>query len=144
MHPCLCSSPSSYLFSQPSAPGTEPWKSGNPKQLGLPEEIVELVNAFPFGIRECTYTNDLFVPLIPPFDRAMELTDLYYQHGAWMSVSLSLTSFLRDVLTLVCWYTGTTPSPDRISTPMSSQSFTPPPEQPTYIHTNLPCSSSSW
>jgi hypothetical protein len=52
----------------------------------MPLEIIELINAFPFGLRDCPYTKLHFVSFLPTRERALELTDLYYQNVAWMFV----------------------------------------------------------
>lgn len=54
------------------------------KNLGLPPEIIELCNAYPFGFRENPYTKYPFTPYIPAQERALHLTDLYYENMAWM------------------------------------------------------------
>jgi hypothetical protein len=58
--------------------------STDPKYLGLPFEIIDLCNAYPFGLRDSQYTKYLFLPFLPPRERASQLTDLYYQNVAWM------------------------------------------------------------
>jgi hypothetical protein len=61
----------------------EDWQ-GAPKQLGLPFEIIELMNAFPFGLKDCRYTKLVFVSFLPSRERAVDLADLYYRNAAWM------------------------------------------------------------
>lgn len=56
-------------------------------QLGLPTEVLELFNAFPFGLRDRPHTKSYFLPFIPARDRALKLTEYYYQSFAWMYVS---------------------------------------------------------
>lgn len=56
--------------------------------LGLPAEMKELFNAFPFGMRDHLYTKALFLPFIPSYDRALELVEGHYQNFSWMYVSL--------------------------------------------------------
>lgn len=53
-------------------------------QSNLPVEILELVNSFPFGMRDCPYDKYTLLPYLPSRDRALELSDLYYKHVAWM------------------------------------------------------------
>ncbi|KAF8892108.1 hypothetical protein BD779DRAFT_1437104 [Infundibulicybe gibba] len=62
----------------------EDWLASEPKHLDLPSEIIDLMNAFPFGLKDCPYSKMLFVPYLPHRDRAMELADLYYTTAAWM------------------------------------------------------------
>ncbi|KAI0305891.1 fungal-specific transcription factor domain-containing protein [Multifurca ochricompacta] len=55
-----------------------------PKYLGLPYEILELVHAFPFGLRDCAHMMADFVEYIPFRERANELANLYYLNAAWL------------------------------------------------------------
>ncbi|KAK2463713.1 hypothetical protein APHAL10511_004464 [Amanita phalloides] len=52
--------------------------------LHLPPEITELMNSFPFGLKDCHYSKYIFVPHIPPCERALEIIDIYYTHVSWM------------------------------------------------------------
>ena len=47
--------------------------------LGLPHEILELFNAFLFGMHKRMYKPMLFDLFLPPSDRALSLTEYYYQ-----------------------------------------------------------------
>ncbi|KAL1738782.1 hypothetical protein HDZ31DRAFT_69625 [Schizophyllum fasciatum] len=58
----------------------------NVYSLGLPPEIIDLVNVFPFGQKQPPCAKDVFLPFIPPRERAMHLAHLYYQREAWMYV----------------------------------------------------------
>jgi hypothetical protein len=55
-----------------------------PKNLGLPQEILELVYAFPFGFPDRAFMIPDFLKYIPFRDRAVGLADLYYTHAAWL------------------------------------------------------------
>jgi hypothetical protein len=55
----------------------------NPK-LNLPYELLELVNAFPFGVADSPCTKFDFIPYLPFRERAVYLADLYYKNTAWM------------------------------------------------------------
>lgn len=55
-------------------------------ELGFPQEILELFNAFPFGMRKRMYKTALFDPFLPPSERALTLTEYYYQRYSWMYV----------------------------------------------------------
>lgn len=55
-----------------------------PKYLGLPYEILELVHAFPLGLRDRAHMIADFVEYIPFRERANELADLYYCNAAWL------------------------------------------------------------
>lgn len=92
----LCTAPAESIASKHGLFG---WKSahwGNvqttqrssntlhPQQLDLPVEITSLMAAFPFGVRECSYTSSIFTAYIPSKERALSLTSLYYTQVAWM------------------------------------------------------------
>ncbi|KAJ7583411.1 hypothetical protein C8J56DRAFT_953962 [Mycena floridula] len=53
-------------------------------QLDLPDEVVELSNSFPFGIKDHPYGKCLFAPYIPPKEQALRLIAQYYDCVAWM------------------------------------------------------------
>lgn len=55
-----------------------------PRYLGLPFEILDLVNAFPLGLKDSQYTKTQFLSFLPSKERAMEIADLYYSHYTWM------------------------------------------------------------
>jgi hypothetical protein len=55
-----------------------------PKYLGLPAEVLELVYAFPFGFPDRAHMIADFIKYIPFRERAVGLVDLYYTHGSWM------------------------------------------------------------
>ncbi|THH13451.1 hypothetical protein EW146_g6764 [Bondarzewia mesenterica] len=73
-------------------------KTRDPKYLGLPYEILELVRSFPFGLRECPYTKYEFTTFIPPRGRAEQLAELFYAHGAWMYNVVPRTDLKRTIL----------------------------------------------
>ena len=56
----------------------------DPKCLGLPREILELVYAFPLGFRDRAHMIVDFAQYIPSRDRAIELANLCYKHITWM------------------------------------------------------------
>ncbi|KAI0285848.1 fungal-specific transcription factor domain-containing protein, partial [Russula aff. rugulosa BPL654] len=56
----------------------------DPKDLGLPREILELVYAFPLGFRDRAYMIADFARYIPYRERAIELADLCYEHATWL------------------------------------------------------------
>lgn len=60
----------------------EPEQMDDPLQL--PTEIIELMNAFPFGLKDCPYNKSMFIPYIPLREKAIEIIDIYYSHVAWM------------------------------------------------------------
>jgi hypothetical protein len=55
-----------------------------PKYLGLPYEILELVQAFPLGLRDRAHMMADFITYIPLRERANELAELYYCNAAWL------------------------------------------------------------
>ncbi|KAJ8586898.1 hypothetical protein M405DRAFT_874860 [Rhizopogon salebrosus TDB-379] len=91
---CQCFEP---LFSSTST---------DPKYLGLPFEIIDLCNAYPFGLRDSQYTKYLFLPFLPPRERALQLTDLYYQNVAWMFDPIIRDDFMTNILTPLYGHTG--------------------------------------
>ncbi|KAF8737756.1 hypothetical protein AX14_012328 [Amanita brunnescens Koide BX004] len=60
----------------------EPEQMEDPLQL--PTEIIELMNAFPLGLKDCPYIKSIFTPYIPLREKAIEIIDIYYSHVAWM------------------------------------------------------------
>jgi hypothetical protein len=73
--------------------------STDPKYLGLPFEIIDLCNAYPFGLRGSQYTKFLFLPFLPPYERALELMELYYGNVAWMFDPIVRDDFMTNILT---------------------------------------------
>ena len=56
----------------------------DPKNLGLPRDILELIYAFPMGFRDRGHLIVDFAKYIPSRDRAIELADLCYEHATWL------------------------------------------------------------
>ncbi|KAI0048107.1 hypothetical protein FA95DRAFT_1518037 [Auriscalpium vulgare] len=71
---------------------------GNPKRLGLPFEVLELVHSFPFGHYEHSYCTALFNPYLPSRERATQLAELYYANIAWMYDPIPRGDFERIIL----------------------------------------------
>ncbi|OJA10707.1 hypothetical protein AZE42_01058 [Rhizopogon vesiculosus] len=84
---------------QPSVPT-------DPKYLGLPFEMIDLCNAYPFGLRDSQYTKYLFLPFLPPRERALYLIELYYQNVAWMFDPIIRDDFMANILTPLYGHTG--------------------------------------
>ncbi|KAG2364127.1 hypothetical protein BDR07DRAFT_1482839 [Suillus spraguei] len=80
--------------------------STDPKYLGLPFEIIDLCNAYPFGLRDSQYTKFLFLPFLPPHARALQLMELYYQNVAWMFDPIVRDDFMTNILTPLYGHTG--------------------------------------
>ncbi|OAX39813.1 hypothetical protein K503DRAFT_54027 [Rhizopogon vinicolor AM-OR11-026] len=85
---------------------TQPSVPTDPKYLGLPFEIIDLCSAYPFGLRDSQYTKYLFLPFLPPRERALQLTELYYQNVAWMSDPIIRDDFMTNILTPLYGHTG--------------------------------------
>ncbi|KIJ65704.1 hypothetical protein HYDPIDRAFT_110852 [Hydnomerulius pinastri MD-312] len=78
----------------------------DPKYLGLPFEIVDLCNAYPFGQRESVCTKHAFLPFIPTRERALHLADLYYCNVAWMYDPIVRNDFLTTIIDPLYGHTG--------------------------------------
>ncbi|KAF8920617.1 fungal-specific transcription factor domain-containing protein [Mucidula mucida] len=76
--------------------------------LDLPYELVDLVNSFPFGMKDCSYTKIIFAPYIPTQERAMYLAELYYKNTAWMYDPIIQQDFLMNILTPIYFVPGFT------------------------------------
>ncbi|KAH9995576.1 hypothetical protein BJV77DRAFT_991058 [Russula vinacea] len=70
----------------------------DPKHLGLPREILELVYAFPFGFRDRAHMIVDFVQYIPCRDRAFELADLCFVHATWLVNPVPRRDFESNIL----------------------------------------------
>ncbi|TRM60171.1 hypothetical protein BD626DRAFT_505706 [Schizophyllum amplum] len=70
----------------------------NVHALGLPTEIIDLINAFPFGLKHPSMKKDIFLPFVPTRERAEELVRLYYEHEAWMFCPITRADFDKTVL----------------------------------------------
>ncbi|KAG1876498.1 hypothetical protein DFJ58DRAFT_178328 [Suillus subalutaceus] len=80
--------------------------STDPKYLGLPFEIIDLCNAYPFGLRDSQYTKFLFLPFLPSRERALQLMELYYRNVAWMFDAIVRDDFMTNILTPLYGHTG--------------------------------------
>ncbi|KAH7914825.1 fungal-specific transcription factor domain-containing protein [Hygrophoropsis aurantiaca] len=78
----------------------------DPKYLGLPFEIIDLCNAFPFGLKDCPYGKYHFLPFIPDRGRALRLVDLYYENFAWMYNPIVRSDFYNTVINPIYGTTG--------------------------------------
>ncbi|KAI0041615.1 hypothetical protein FA95DRAFT_1610866 [Auriscalpium vulgare] len=90
-----------YTMTASGLDGVIPLKElGNPKRLGLPVDILELVNSFPFGPYEHPHRTALlkFAAFLPSEERAIRLTDLYYENMAWITDPMPRSDFERDIL----------------------------------------------
>ncbi|PFH46879.1 hypothetical protein AMATHDRAFT_68883 [Amanita thiersii Skay4041] len=74
-------------------------------QLDLPSEIIELMNAFPFGLKDCGYSKMIFVPYLPPRERAIEILNIYFANVAWMYNPIPRHDFMASIFEPI--YTAT-------------------------------------
>ncbi|TFK32802.1 fungal-specific transcription factor domain-containing protein [Crucibulum laeve] len=99
-------SASSEYFQDLLPPAQEEWLMSAPKHLDLPQEIINLLNAFPFGLKDNPYSRFLFIPYLPTRERAMELTELYYINVAWMYDPIIHQDFVNTILDPIYGTTG--------------------------------------
>ncbi|EIW79263.1 hypothetical protein CONPUDRAFT_127232 [Coniophora puteana RWD-64-598 SS2] len=78
--------------------------------LGLPWEIMDLCNAYPFGLRDTAYNKWQFASYIPPRARALRLADLYYENVAWMYDPIVRQDFMSSIMEPIYG----TPGPPRV------------------------------
>ncbi|KAL1745880.1 hypothetical protein HDZ31DRAFT_81655 [Schizophyllum fasciatum] len=70
----------------------------DPSELCLPSEIVTLVNAFPFGMRQTSLTKAIFAPYIPTRERTLQLTDLYFHHLGWLCEPITKADLMSSII----------------------------------------------
>lgn len=70
----------------------------DPKHLGLPRGILELVYAFPLGFRDRHHLIVDFAKYIPCRDRAIELANLCYEHATWLIDPVQRGDFDNTIL----------------------------------------------
>ncbi|KAF6761455.1 hypothetical protein DFP72DRAFT_987681 [Ephemerocybe angulata] len=66
--------------------------------VNLPPDILDLMNAFPFGFRESPYKREMFAAYIPDFHLAEELAELYFANIGWMYEPITRQDFRNSVL----------------------------------------------
>ncbi|KAI0048133.1 hypothetical protein FA95DRAFT_1127130 [Auriscalpium vulgare] len=71
---------------------------GDPKRLGLPAEIVKMVESFPLGAYEPMHGTALFDTYLPSRECAIQLADLFYANIAWMYDPIPRADFERVML----------------------------------------------
>ncbi|PBK60443.1 hypothetical protein ARMSODRAFT_966033 [Armillaria solidipes] len=89
-------------------PEEESVQEERPKDLDLPLELLDLVNAFPLGMKDCNYSKFIFAPYLPTQERAMYLAELYYQNTAWMYDPIVQQDFVMNILTPLYFAPGFT------------------------------------
>ncbi|KAF9268994.1 hypothetical protein L218DRAFT_916484 [Marasmius fiardii PR-910] len=70
----------------------------HPERLTLPYEILELMNAFPFGLKSSQNTKMLFAQFLPSRSRAEYILDLYYKYVAWMYDPITRNEVETDII----------------------------------------------
>ncbi|KAG7093883.1 hypothetical protein E1B28_007522 [Marasmius oreades] len=77
----------------------ETWDAAeHPERLTLPYEILELMNAFPFGLKSAQHAKLLFAQFLPSRSRADYILDLYYKWVAWMYDPITRNELESDIL----------------------------------------------
>ncbi|KAF5383832.1 hypothetical protein D9615_003679 [Tricholomella constricta] len=66
--------------------------------IDLPDEILTLMHAFPFGFKDCPYNKSIFIRYLPSKQRAVELACIYYDSVAWMYDPISSEDFSASIL----------------------------------------------
>ncbi|KAG6864641.1 hypothetical protein C0991_008122 [Blastosporella zonata] len=69
-----------------------------PTRFDLPDEILNLMHAFPFGFKECPYNKTIFIQYLPHRERAMELAHVYYDSVAWMYDPIPIEDFVVSIV----------------------------------------------
>lgn len=64
------------------------WDIRDAESLGMPADIVDLVDAFPMGLTDCPINKSHFTDrnFLPSRSRGFELVELYYRNVSWMFV----------------------------------------------------------
>ncbi|KAL0564356.1 hypothetical protein V5O48_017694, partial [Marasmius crinis-equi] len=75
-----------------------PDATDHPERLTLPPELLELMNAFPFGLKTSAHIKTLFAPFLPSRSRAEYIADLYYKYAAWMYDPITRNELESDIL----------------------------------------------
>ncbi|KAG6837163.1 hypothetical protein H0H93_013753 [Arthromyces matolae] len=80
--------------------GSEREETRNSPQyhVGLPNEILTLMHAFPFGFKDCPYSKSIFIRYLPHKERAMELACVYYSSVAWMYDPVLYEDFVESII----------------------------------------------
>ncbi|KAI0032311.1 fungal-specific transcription factor domain-containing protein, partial [Vararia minispora EC-137] len=63
---------------------SDPAHMSNPKFLGLPSDIIELVNAYPFGVKDHPASTEAFKMFVPPRDRTETVAGMFYTNASWL------------------------------------------------------------
>ncbi|KAF9005897.1 fungal-specific transcription factor domain-containing protein [Cyathus striatus] len=79
-------------------PSQEETFMSRPQHLELPPEVVDLMNAFPFGLKDCPYTKLVFMQYLPTRERALEIAALYYTNVAWQYDPVTHQDFMTAIM----------------------------------------------
>ncbi|CAL1714732.1 unnamed protein product [Somion occarium] len=90
-------SSSEYLTSLLPSDGTEKLAQRDPKFLGLPSEILNLLYAFPLGMPNCPHDTSIFACFIPSRETALELADAYWLCAAWQFTPILRSDFYENI-----------------------------------------------
>ncbi|KII91836.1 hypothetical protein PLICRDRAFT_38690 [Plicaturopsis crispa FD-325 SS-3] len=85
---------------------SETWESSDSEYADLPGELVELVVAFPLGLRGCAYRKQMFVSFLPSRERALAVADIYYEHIAWMYEPITREDLVTTIIDPIYATTG--------------------------------------
>ncbi|KAI0792133.1 hypothetical protein C8Q75DRAFT_731977 [Abortiporus biennis] len=86
----------------------------DPKFMDFPFEILQLIAAFPFGVRHCPCDISIFVPFIPPRDTAKMLVQRYYECAGWQSEPVTYEEFNAELFDVLYKSYPRPPSVDRL------------------------------
>ncbi|RXW14682.1 hypothetical protein EST38_g11178 [Candolleomyces aberdarensis] len=93
-------------YFQDLLPNQDEQSQSNNQLVDLPTEILDLMNAFPFGFRDAPYEKDIFLEYIPDLPHAQQLADLYFVNIGWMYEPLTSQDFRTSVLDVIYGPTG--------------------------------------
>ncbi|KZP14913.1 hypothetical protein FIBSPDRAFT_979463 [Athelia psychrophila] len=75
------------------------WDIRDAESLGMPADIVDLVDAFPMGLTDCRLNKSHFTDrnFLPTRSRGYELVELYYRNVSWMYDPIIRSDFMATV-----------------------------------------------
>lgn len=75
------------------------WDIRDAESLGMPADIVDLVDAFPMGLTDCPLNKSHFTDrnFLPTRSRGFELVELYYRNISWMYDPIIRSDFMTTV-----------------------------------------------
>jgi len=69
----------------------------DPKHLDIPPEILQLIYAFPLGLKDCRYDSSIFQRYIPLRDVAQRYVALHYEYAAWQFNPFPSKEFYMEI-----------------------------------------------